>query len=83
MQFNTDIILDYEDQALITQETLRTDILFHLQEETLYGDGDSDKYNLVDCLLDAFYFYSTEEEYAEFTEEIGADFVKLRNKVVK
>ena len=83
MNFDTCIVLDDEDKAMITQYTLEDDIRFFLRDESVYGDNDGAKYNLVDCLLDAYAFYSTEDEYSSFTEEIGGAYVKLRNKAVK
>lgn len=83
MNFDTTIYLDYEDQVDITRVTLEDDILDYLDDEQSAGLDVGVRYNLVDCLLDAYYFYSTEEEYQEFTEEIGGKFVALRQKALK
>lgn len=74
--------LDYEDMVDITRTTLMEDIREHLSEELSYNLEASYRYLLVDNLLDALFFYSTEEEYQEFTEEIGGAYVALRTKAL-
>jgi hypothetical protein len=81
--FDTTVVLDYEDQVEIVQQTLEEDIRHHLDDEQVHLLEDTYRYNLVDCLLDAYAFYSTEDEYNELTEDIGAGYVRLRNRVVK